>query len=110
MRQRRLHWWILPEYIHVDVADDRTWRSILDHILHDIGLCPQGIARMKMSISGVIGSAYNLSKDKRCIGEIVSCCVQRLSDRERYRELVGHRDFYAFVHKRAEEIARRNVA
>ena len=108
MRQRRLHWWRLPEHIHIDVVDDRTWRNILDGILRDIGLCTQEIARMKMSISGIVGSANSLCKDKRCVSEIVSSCVQRLSDRDRYREIVGHRDFYAFVHKRAEAIAHRN--
>ncbi len=110
MHQRRLHWWRLPEHIHIDVSDDRTWRNILDHILQDIGLGTQEIARMKMSISGVVGSANNRCKNKHCVSEIVSSCVQRLSDRNRYRDLVGHRDFYAFIQKRAMDIANRNEA
>ena len=53
-------------------------------------------------------------KDPNCLPYIVSArvrgCVQRLSDRDRYREIVGHRDFHAFIHKRDEDIAHRNDA
>ena len=107
MQERRLHWWKLPEEIHIESSNDLTWRNILDCILHDVGLNAQDIRKMKMSISGVIGDANSRCKDKRNIGSMVSACVQRLSDRHRYREIVEHKDFYEFVRKRAEDIVHR---
>ena len=108
MRERRLHWWRLPVEIRVDSSDDRTWRDILDCILHDIGLSTQESIEMKMSISGIIGSANNVCKGKRNVDSVVSACIQRLSDRHCYREIAAHRDFYTFVRKRAEDIVDRS--
>ena len=108
MQERRLHWWKLPEEIHIESSDDRTWRNILDCILHDIGLSAQEITKIKMSIRGIIGDANSRCQDKRNIDSVVAACVQRLSDLHRYREIVEHKDFYAFVRKRAEDIAHRN--
>ena len=108
MRSRRLHWWKLPEEIHVNSLDDRTWRHILDCILHDVGLNKQEIAKTKMSLSGIIGYASNMCKDNRNVDSIVSAIVQRISDRNRYREIAEHKDFYVFVRKRAEGIVHRN--
>lgn len=108
MRDRRLHWWKLPREIHIDSSDDRAWRDILNGILNDIGLSTQESREMKMSISGIIGSANNACDDKYNVDSVVSACIQRLSDREFYREIAAHRDFGAFVHKRAEDIVYRS--
>ena len=108
VRERRLHWWRLPLEIHVDPSDDRTWRDILDCILDDIGLSTQESIEMKMSISGIVGSANNACDDKRNVDSVVSACIQRLSDRNFYREITEHSDFYAFVRKRAEDIVHRS--
>ena len=102
---RTLHWWRLPCKIHIDSADERTWREILDTILRDICDTDQVILERKRSINGVVGSAFSKCIDRSDVGCIVSACVQRLHNRQEYEAVVRHDDFPAFIQKRAEALS-----
>ena len=104
---RSLHWWKLPQEIRIDTADERSWREILDGILHDICESDDELVQYKKSINGVIGYANSKCRDKSNIDAVVSACVQRLCDRPNYHAVVDHDDFLTFIRKRAGDIATR---
>lgn len=107
IRGQTLHWWRLPREIRIVTTDVRSWRDILDSILHDIFDNDQAVIHKKRSINGVIGYANSTCKDKRNVDSIVSACVQRLRDRPNYHAVVEHDSFSAFIRKRAEDLASR---
>ena len=106
-RRERLHWWVLPERIHVESADRRSWREILDGIILDIGVTDDRIKNVKSSISGVISTAVSRCKRGGDVDSLVAACMQRLRGKHNLERLVRHCDFDVFVLKRAEEIVRR---
>ena len=112
IHRSRLHWWLLPSSIQpdVDVTDDRSWREILDAILLDIGIPAYEIPSVKVSINGVIGYANSECKrrNKYDAGSIVSACMQRFHDRDKFALFVQHVDFDIFLYKRAQDLTNRN--
>lgn len=105
---RSLHWWKLPQEIHIDTSDERSWKEILDGILHEICDNEDDIAQYKKSINGVIGYANSTCREKSNIDAVVSACVQRLRDLPSYHAVVEHDDFLTFIRKRAGDIATRS--
>ena len=108
INRSRLHWWLLPDSIQldVDVTDDRSWREILDIILLDIGIPDSETPSVKASINGIIGYANSECKrrNESNVGSIVSACIQRFHDRHEFASLVQHADFDVFLYKRVQDL------
>lgn len=103
---RSFHWWKLPQEIEVQANDDRSWREILDQILAEIGIPPNDLQQMKMSINGVIASANSTMRrsGKHTVGGVVSASIQRFRDRAKYSKLVAHPKFETLIVKRAQDL------
>ena len=117
LHNRNLHWWILPEDFHVDSDDDRSWREILDCILHDSNVSNGELPTVKQSISGVVGSVYGTWRRSGTLGvdSLVAAFKQRFNYRPRsderfgISEIVKHEHFDIFLKKRAEALADKAV-
>lgn len=103
----QIHWWKLPEEIHIDVTDSRTWREILDEIIHDVGVPSDMKQNIKSSINGVVANANSVCKrkGKHNAAGILSVCFQRFKDKDKYSDFVRHPLFETFLVKRAKELA-----
>ena len=101
---RRLHWWQLPEKIILNTSEDeRSWKEILDNILSDISIPENQSTKFKMSINGVVASINGMIRqtDGYSRDVLVSAFIQRLFDRDEFKEFVKHKDFQIFLLKRA---------
>jgi Zn-dependent peptidase ImmA (M78 family) len=100
----KLHWWVLPSEISIDVADVRSWREILNKILSDICSSDQAAGKLKQSVNGVAAFANSTAKrsQKYSPDSVASACIQRFKDRDEYKEFTDHPDFEAYVQKRSK--------
>lgn len=106
-----IHWWILPGEIHLKVNDKRSWREILDGIVHDIGVSSSKVEKFKASVNGVIAYANGACKSRKVynVDSVVSACIQRFKDNEDHKELVHHQDFNSFLVKKAEDLVEKVI-
>ena len=99
------HWWILMgEIIIDDISDSRTWRQVLDNIVEEIAP-PEGRLKFIASINGKLSGAYGSMKSRNIIKDLdwlTTEFIHRL-DNKGYEAFVKHKDFKAFLKKRAKD-------
>lgn len=102
----RIHWWVLPNEMHFDIEDNRTWREILDCIVKDVDVQSSNTQKFKSSVNGVVAYANGACKKsgRHTVDAVISASIQRLKDREGYELFVEHKDFHSFLVKKAQEL------
>lgn len=105
---RNIHWWQLPDKIELGSLDDRSWRDILSAIVDDIGIPSSEAHKFKQSINGVVAAANSEIKgtENYSYGTVVAACMQRLKDREEYKDFVEHPQFENFLSKRSRDFVK----
>jgi hypothetical protein len=96
------HWWVLNTDF-VTPHDSRDWRDILDKIANEISPS-QGIQKFKATINGKIsGVNGNWERKNPGLGiePFIKEVIQRFNN-PHFQDFITHKDFLAFIRKRAE--------
>ena len=98
------HWWKISSKINLDTKDHRPWREILDDIAMDINP-PEGIDKLKKTISGIIGFANGKEKlhGNYTIDSVIAASIHRLR-RPELKEFISHPKFESFIKIKVEDI------
>jgi len=100
----KTHWWSLD--VKFEIAEDqRDWKEILHTIAVDLNP-KEGVEKFKQRINGKLAGLNSQRTEKNRyldFSVFLDEVIHRFNS-DHYREVVGHRDFLAFVKKRSESL------
>lgn len=98
------HWWDLDVKYSTD-SDDRSWREILDRIVHEL-YSAEDVKAKKHSINASVSSINGTWKHKfqdRSVEQFIQEILDRFNTFE-HKQLIQHPDFALYVRKRSVEL------
>lgn len=102
-------WWnFAPENSEMTADDPRSWRELLDEMMHDLGVPASDMSAYKKRINSTIAYANSVIKHESPLSEhLFSACIQRFDSHPELHPFVNHKSFKLFIAKKAQDLASR---